>query len=211
MELQGYTSKNKYVEKFCVSLRGVLFFGVLLVLSSIRLHAQSQISFRQLSVKDELSQNSAIAITQDSTGYLWIATQDGLNRYDGRKFTKYPFQFTDITRPEYSHLGKIYLDKRQQLWIIPTDNIPYKYNRESDFFNPGININDAYTIFQDNNENYWVSTYSKELFLVDAKSNQISKIYFDQSLQGIINDFVEIHQDTLLLLGKNEFIKIAIA
>lgn len=67
--------------------------------------AQNQVSFRQLSVKNGLSQNIAISVVQDGTGYLWIATQDGLNKYDGRKFTKYPFQFTDITRPNYSHFG----------------------------------------------------------------------------------------------------------
>ncbi len=53
--------------------------------------SQNQISFRQLSVKEGLSQNSAISIVQDSTGYLWIATQDGLNRYDGKKFIYFPY------------------------------------------------------------------------------------------------------------------------
>lgn len=207
MKYQGHTSKNNYIEKLAKLLWTMLFFGVL-VLSSIRLHAQSQITFRQLSVKDGLSQNSAVAITQDSTGYLWIATQDGLNRYDGRKFTKYPFQFVDITRPNYSHLGKLYVDKQQQLWIIPKDNVPYKYNSERDVFMPMFGIEDAYTLFQDSNRNYWISTYAKEVFFVDGTSKQITKIHFEKPLQGVVNEIAEIHADTVLLLGKNEFIKI---
>ncbi|MGB5665615.1 MAG: two-component regulator propeller domain-containing protein, partial [Maribacter sp.] len=78
--------------------------------------SQNQISFRQLSVKDGLSQNSAISIAQDSTGYLWIATQDGLNKYDGRAFNIHPFKYLDITKTNYSNLGKIYRDKRGGLW-----------------------------------------------------------------------------------------------
>lgn len=180
-----------------------IFFGA-------NVQAQDQVTFRQLSVKDGLSQNSAISIIQDSIGYLWIATQDGLNKYDGRKFTRYPFQFVDITRPDYSHLGKLYLDRQHQLWIIPTDNVLYKYDPESDVFKPQFNIDDAYTLFQDSNENYWISTHKKEVFFVDGKSMQISKIPFDRALQGIINDIAEIHPDTILLLGKNEFVKIAV-
>jgi len=186
------------------------FLYCLIFFWSVNAFAQDQITFRQLSVKDGLSQNSAIGVLQDSTGYLWIATQDGLNKYDGRKFTKYPFQFTDITRPDYSHLGKIYLDKKKQLWIIPTDNIPYKYDVESDVFQPMLDIDNAYSIFQDSNLNYWISTYGKELFFVNGISEEISKIIFEKPHQGIINDIVEIHSDTLLLLGENEFVKISI-
>ena len=45
--------------------------------------SQSQFSFNRLSVDDGLSQNSVVSIAQDSTGFLWFATQDGLNKYDG--------------------------------------------------------------------------------------------------------------------------------
>jgi len=46
-----------------------------------------QKSFRELTVTQGLSQNSVVSITQDSIGYMWFATQDGLNKYDGRNFT----------------------------------------------------------------------------------------------------------------------------
>ncbi len=74
-----------------------IVFCIFIVLLFQDALAQNQISFRQLSVKEGLSQNSAIAITQDSTGYLWIATQDGLNKYDGKKFKVFLYNFVDIT------------------------------------------------------------------------------------------------------------------
>lgn len=107
-------SKNYYRLTTCVSL----FFLAAMVCG------QDQISFGQLTITDGLSQNCGISIAQDSTGYLWIATQDGLNKYDGNEFTVYPFIFDDITRPGFSHLGKVYVDRDNTIWSIPSTRIP---------------------------------------------------------------------------------------
>ncbi len=83
--------------------------------------SQSQIAFRQLSVKNGLSQNSVIDIAQDSTGFLWFATQDGLNKYDGKTFEKFDLVFEDITNHSYNQLGKVYIDKQKTIWAITID------------------------------------------------------------------------------------------
>ena len=49
----------------------------------------SIVRFEHLSSKDGLSQNAGLDIFQDSRGYLWFGTQDGLNRYDGYSFKVY--------------------------------------------------------------------------------------------------------------------------
>ena len=77
-----------------------------------------QYAFKTLTINEGLSQNSVISIAQDSIGYLWLATQDGLNKYDGRQFIHYDKQFEDITRATFSKLGKVYIDKQNRLWII---------------------------------------------------------------------------------------------
>ena len=68
-------------------MKKVIFIIIMLCL--IKTFSQSQVSFRQFSVKQGLSQNSVVSIAQDSIGYLWIGTQDGLNRYDGNKIEIY--------------------------------------------------------------------------------------------------------------------------
>ena len=47
----------------------------------------SLVRFLHLSQEDGLSQNAGLAFLQDSRGFMWIGTQDGLNRYDGQTFT----------------------------------------------------------------------------------------------------------------------------
>ena len=79
---------------------------------------QKQIAFHNLSVDQGLSQNSVVSIAQDSIGYLWFATQDGLNKYDGKSFKYYNKQFEDVTKLTYSKLGKTYIDKTNTMWLV---------------------------------------------------------------------------------------------
>ena len=45
--------------------------------------------FEHFSLEDGLSQNAVLDLLQDRQGFLWVGTQDGLNRYDGYAFTVY--------------------------------------------------------------------------------------------------------------------------
>ena len=48
-----------------------------------------QYPFASFTIEDGLSNNVVYATHQDSKGFLWIATHDGLNRYDGYEFKKF--------------------------------------------------------------------------------------------------------------------------
>lgn len=73
----------------------------------------SQISFRQLSQKDGLSQNIVRAIFQDQSGFLWFGTENGLNRYDG-----YAFQhFGEAAGFETSNITQIASSRDENFWV----------------------------------------------------------------------------------------------
>ena len=160
---------------------------------------QSQITFRQLSVKDGLSQNSAIAIAQDSTGYLWIATQDGLNKYDGRKFSTFPYGFMDITQPTYSNLGKVYADNQGRIWIIPLDKKTYKFNTNTATFSLLEGTDDASTIFQDRESNLWIGTFNHGLYVLKTGENIAQQVVPPSQLKGTIYNIAQRSDGTLLL------------
>ncbi len=50
---------------------------------------QARIRFQHLTSADGLSQDNIFAILQDHRGFMWFATQGGLNRYDGAVMTQY--------------------------------------------------------------------------------------------------------------------------
>ena len=54
----------------------------------------TQIS-KRITVEDGLSQSSVINIVQDSLGFIWFGTRDGLNRYEGNRFVIYRHDLTD--------------------------------------------------------------------------------------------------------------------
>ena len=173
-------------------------------------YSQSQISFRQLSVKDGLSQNSVVAVAQDSIGYLWIATQNGLNKYDGKAFTNYKFDFVDITRPTYSYLGKIYIDRLGGVFIIPLDRKLYRYNALQDTFTAIEGISDASTIYQDVLGNYWIGTYNKGLQRFDSNFDSFEIVVDAALLSSVVYDIAAFPDSKLLITADKKLVEVAI-
>ena len=169
--------------------------------------SQNQITFRQLSVKDGLSQNSAISIAQDSTGYLWIATQDGLNKYDGREFNIHPFKFVDITKTDYSHLGKIYRDKEGGLWVIPLDKKLYKLNPQKNIFEIFPGLEDVSVLFQDETLTYWVGTYSKGVYQFDPRNGSSKKVLSGNEFNGPIYTISSDNKGTIVMATDGQLIE----
>lgn len=134
---------------------------------------QKQISFRSVNVEDGLSQNSVVSIAQDSIGYLWFATQDGLNRYDGKTFKYYNKQFDDVTRPNYSRLGKVYVDPQGNLWIISASGTLEKFDSASDTFIAQSQFKNTSSIFQNSNGDLYIGTFGEGLYEIKNKKDTL--------------------------------------
>ncbi|WP_258228280.1 hybrid sensor histidine kinase/response regulator transcription factor [Aestuariibaculum sp. M13] len=152
---------------------------------------QKQFSFKTLTINDGLSQNSVISIAQDSIGYLWLATQDGLNRYNGRDFKHYDKQFEDITRSTFSKLGKVYIDKQNRLWIITHSGKLELYQPKTDDFKHIKLKFDVSNIFQDKQYNLYIGTYNKGVFKIDAHTKDTIQLLHDEDKNRTIYHFLE--------------------
>jgi len=84
--------------------------------SSIQAQANTT-RFERVSVEDGLSQSVVLAILQDQQGFMWFATQDGLNRYDGYQFTVYKHDPDDPTALSNNYVRTIYEDRSGELWV----------------------------------------------------------------------------------------------
>ncbi len=166
-----------------------------------------QISFRHLTVEHGLSQNSVVSIAQDSIGYLWMATQDGLNKYDGKTFQIFNKQFDDVTRPTYSKLGKTYVDKSGELWIISSSGKLEKFNRKTEEFKQVSSIYPTSCISQDDKGNHYFGTFGNGLFSINSNSKDTLQL-FKEELKSI--DIFEIlsGQDALYFTTSNGVFKI---
>jgi len=75
--------------------------------------AQDEKKFRLFSAADGLSDNNISAIAQDSSGYMWVATSRGLNRYDGKKFVQFHSGQTSTSLPDEAVTCLEWMDKNK--------------------------------------------------------------------------------------------------
>src|SRR5678816_1780479 len=80
-------------------------------------HAGDDVRFRTYSTPEGLSQATARAIAQDRDGFIWIGTQDGLNRFDGYGFKIYKHDRTDPASLTHNHVWALLPDPDGSLWI----------------------------------------------------------------------------------------------
>ncbi len=145
------------------------------------------IRFERLTINDGLSLSSVYSIYQDSKGFMWFATEDGLNKYDGKGFR--------IFRPEpgnpfslaYKWTELIYEDSNQQLWFGSQGGLS-RFNPEKEFFIRYHSqdaerplIGDAISCMaEDKSKKLWVGTTSG-INMIDLETNQIEM----SALQGL--------------------------
>ena len=103
------------VSKLKIGRLTALTFLVLLPAASQAL--QQQIRFERISVEQGLSHAEVTAIIQDQSGFMWIGTADGLNKYDGYDFAVYKNIPTDPTSLSDNQIKMIAEDHYGNLWV----------------------------------------------------------------------------------------------
>ena len=93
------------------------FLVILLAYGPCLLAQIPVVSFNHLTIDDGLSQNSVNVVFQDSKGFMWFGTQDGLNRYDGYDFLQYRVERTNPNSISNNYIWDLYEDSQHRLWI----------------------------------------------------------------------------------------------
>jgi ligand-binding sensor domain-containing protein len=162
------------------SKTGYLLLG-LFSLSVIELSAQS-FSIQRIGIEQGLSNNYVVSITQDRQGFMWFATESGLNRFDGKEFRLYKKDFTGNGGISGNEFNKVYADTKDNLvWIATQRTGLNVFNCETDDFklfthdsNDEKSLrSDAVTdITNDTAGNVWLATYSNGVDYYDKKKRE---------------------------------------
>src|SRR3982751_4762435 len=75
------------------------------------------IRFEHLGTSLGLSQSNVMCILQDSRGFMWFGTRDGLNKYDGYKFTVYKNDSKDTNSISNNFISGIVEDANGNIWV----------------------------------------------------------------------------------------------
>jgi len=138
------------------------------VLLCNRGYTQNQpLYFEHITSEEGLSQNDVNCIYQDSKGFMWFGTHDGLNKYDGNNFTIYKPDPNDPHSISSNLIFSITEDLQGNLWIGTTGAGIHKFDRKTEKFTqykhhpdkPQSLSNDyVVTSYVDKYGNVWVGT-----------------------------------------------------
>jgi class 3 adenylate cyclase/ligand-binding sensor domain-containing protein/predicted metal-dependent HD superfamily phosphohydrolase len=92
------------------------------------------VRFENLTIKDGLSQSVVNCIHQDKLGYIWVGTQDGLNRFDGTSFKVYKHIVNNTASLSSSYINDLEFDNKGMMWIATMNGGLNVFNPYRQFF-----------------------------------------------------------------------------
>jgi ligand-binding sensor domain-containing protein/signal transduction histidine kinase/CheY-like chemotaxis protein len=145
-------------------------------------------------IQQGLPQNSVTSITQTADGYLWLGTEEGLVRYDGKKFRV--FRKTDIEQLSENMINALYADREGNLWIgtygagifCLKDGKFSKYPGKND---KGLSQSRVLCINEDGEGNLWIGTDNRGLYCL--KDDKVTWITVNDGLSD--NKICSVYED----------------
>ncbi|MGV3703783.1 MAG: hybrid sensor histidine kinase/response regulator transcription factor [Arcticibacter sp.] len=150
-----------------------------------------------------MSSNTVFAILKDHFGFLWVATDDGLNRFDGTSFKVYRHIDKRQTSLTANHVTSLFEDSDGTLWIGTNGGSVSVYDRNKDeFIDLGKHNNQQLgiavtSISEDGSGDIWVASYSG-LHVVDRKNFRIKRAYQYSAAAGKLksNTVISVFRDS---------------
>ncbi len=176
---------------------------VILLMPYLSLKAQDHIQFKNYTINEGLSQSSVSCIIQDKLGALWLGTQDGINRFNGKDFEVFSADKGYDISNEY--IITSFTDRNGNMWF-GTYNGLTKYNPRSVKFssyqlqnNQRLEIN---SIAEDAKGIIWIGTAFGRIFNFDPKTSTF-KLIDDQTFKSRIID-IRFKSNTLIFVAEFE-------
>ncbi len=162
--------------------------GVLALLLGSRCLSGAPPDFERISLQQGLSQSVIESIVQDRKGFLWFATEDGLNRYDGYGFTVYRYQAGNPRSLSYNDVKTIHEDRAGLLWVGTFEGGLNRFDPATETFTRYRNVpsdpdslsaNTVRAVLEDRAGNLWIGTQGGGLDRLDRATGKFAHLRFD--------------------------------
>ena len=152
----------------------------------------------------QLSNNRFQAICEDMSGFIWIGTENGLNRYDGYHFQQFFQDNNDSLSLVSNYIRSLYADEDGTLWIGTNRGVQYLKPSERSFHTvpfPGSRYPYIQQISKLSDGRIWIAAPGEGLYWVDPQDpvqmNGIVSFNNYAPVQGIVRAFVEDREGTI--------------
>lgn len=176
-------------------------------------YAQSPIKNKILnySLKDGLSFGIVNSITQDDKGFMWFATNDGLNRFDGTNFRVFKSRQVDPSALASNYVQKVLCDVHGNIWVSSRNGLSKLDTRTEKFIHYKLTSgravkSDVGNIVQSHDGNLWIATYGLGFSYFNIKTTKFIN-YTQANLPGLSsNRVISLFEDSkgLLWVGTQE-------
>ncbi len=164
----------------------VAFIVATLVIQAGAVAQIPQIDFERYSIIDGLSNDVVRSVTQDRYGYIWIGTEDGLNRFDGYSFKTYKHNPSDSSSIVSNAVLSLCCDSAGNLWIGTEEGLD-RYDRTADRFIhhdrpsdiPPVGRTGIPSLSFDRHGSLWIATASQGLIRYDLSRRTSSRLRHD--------------------------------
>jgi ligand-binding sensor domain-containing protein/serine phosphatase RsbU (regulator of sigma subunit) len=161
------------------------FVTIFFILISVWGYSQTEYRFDQITNESGRSLGRVTGVVQDSAGFIWLATENGLYRYDGYSYKLFKHDRKDSTSIPYNDLRGIYLDRKQNLWLRHYNKLfAFKSQKLVNGFSyVDSKIFDFTTeILQDRDHNYWIGPVKDYLIRLNEDHTQVDTFIMTKKL-----------------------------
>jgi signal transduction histidine kinase/ligand-binding sensor domain-containing protein/DNA-binding response OmpR family regulator len=157
---------------------------------------QTQPIFQKIDQSQGLSSSKITGIIKERNGFIWVSTQNGLNRYDGHSVKVYNQQNSNI---QANDISSLYLDLKNRIWLTSYGSGLNLYDKKNDQFisfknsledQNSIISNRVSTILEDAKGLFWIGT-EKGLCLFDYDLNTFYRYAYKEQQQLNITSIYE--------------------
>jgi diguanylate cyclase (GGDEF)-like protein len=148
------------------------------------------IRFERLSVEEGLSQGTVFDVLQDQQGYIWLATEDGLNRFDGLSFKFYKHDPTDTESLPSSFVWSVDQDGAGHVWVATSNGLAM-WDRSTDQIVPHEKLRGRYVRavrYAAKQDALWIGTRDSGLLRLDLTTGALSTFVNDPSDPGSLSN-----------------------